>query len=109
MMARDVFAVPPSGAGVEREFSIAGKVATSQRNQLHANTITAIMIYKNYLTRCRRGLKVHLHDVVGSSLGTEEDAEAETEEEAEEATRTIDDWQKDWRLRLNGVRGTRIV
>jgi hypothetical protein len=109
MMARDVFAVPPSGAGVEREFSIAGKVATSQRNQLHANTITAIMIYKNYLNRCRRGLKVSLHDMIMSSLGSEEDAEGETEEEVEEAMRTIDEWQKDWRLRLNGVRGTRIV
>jgi hypothetical protein len=109
MMARDIFAVPPSGAGVEREFSIAGRVATWQRNQLHANTITAIMIYKNYLTRCRRGLKVCLQDMVVCCLGTEEDAEAETEEEAEEASRTIEEWQKDWRLRLDGVRGTRVV
>ena len=29
-MARDVFAVPATGAGVEREFSISGRVVTKQ-------------------------------------------------------------------------------
>jgi hypothetical protein len=109
MMAWNVFAVPPSGSEVEREFSIAGRVTTWQRSQLHANTITVIIIYKNYLTHCRQGLKADLHDIVVSGLGTEEDAAAETEEEAEEATRTIDRWQKYWRLRLNMVRGTRVM
>ena len=52
MMARDILAVPPSASGVEREFSIAGRIASWQRNRLHSVTIIAIMVYKNYLRRC---------------------------------------------------------
>jgi len=107
MMARDVLAVPPSGSGVEREFSIAGRVATWQRSRLHAETITAIMIYKNYLKRCRRDIKLDIHFVETASLGTEEDVEAETQEEEEEATKTIEEWRQDWRAGLDGLRGTR--
>ena len=33
-MARDVMAVPATGAGVEREFSISGRVVTKPRNRL---------------------------------------------------------------------------
>src|SRR5579859_3334591 len=33
-MARDVYAVPATGAGVEREFSISGRVITKRRNRL---------------------------------------------------------------------------
>ena len=107
MMARDVLAVPPSGSGVEREFSIAGRVATWQRSRLHAETITAIMIYKNYLKRCRQDVKLDIHFVETASLGTEEDVEAETQEEEEEATKTIEEWRQDWRAGLDGLRGTR--
>lgn len=109
MMVRDVMAVPPSGSGVEREFSIAGRVATWQRNRLHSQTITAIMIYKNYLRRCRKELKLDVYRVVPAELGTEEDVEQETPEEEEEAIKTIDEWRRDWRARLDGVRGTRRV
>jgi hypothetical protein len=109
MMVRDVMAVPPSGSGVEREFSIAGRVATWQRNQLHPETITAIMIYKNYLRRCRWELKLDVYHVAPAELGTEEDVEQEPPEEEEEAMKTIDEWRKDWRARLDGVRGTRRV
>jgi len=38
-MARDVSAVPAMGAGVEREFSISGRVVTTQRNRLSPTTI----------------------------------------------------------------------
>jgi len=107
MMARDVLAVPPSGAGVEREFSIAGRVATWQRNRLHANTVTSLMIYKNYLKRCGDEIKLDIRVMEADGLGTVEDVEAETQEEEEEATRTIEEWRQDWRSRLDGGRGTR--
>src|SRR5205814_7533594 len=42
-MAHDVMAVPATGAGVEREFSISGRVVTKQRNQLSPTTIRDIM------------------------------------------------------------------
>ena len=38
-MARDVFAVPCTGAGVECEFSKGQRVATSSRSRLHPDTI----------------------------------------------------------------------
>jgi hypothetical protein len=105
MMARDVLAVPPSASGVEREFSIAGRIASWQRNRLHSVTITAIMVYKNHLRRCRPELKAEIKDA--TELGTEDDVDGETPEEEEEATKTIEEWRKEWRSRLDGVRGTR--
>ena len=38
-MARDVFAVPCTGAGVEREFSKGRRIATWSRSRLHPDTI----------------------------------------------------------------------
>lgn len=45
-MARDMMAAPEIGAGVEREFSISGRVITKQRNRLAPYTIRDIMQYK---------------------------------------------------------------
>src|SRR5579859_3845661 len=45
-MAHDVYAVPATGAGVEREFSISGRVITKQRNRLSPSTIRDLMQYK---------------------------------------------------------------
>jgi hypothetical protein len=80
-------------------------VTTLQRNRLHSVTITAIMVYKNYLRRCRQELKAEVHDA--TELGMEDDVDGETPEEEVEATKTIDDWRKEWRSKLDGVRGTR--
>ena len=60
-------------------------------NRLHANTVTSIMIYKNYLKRCGHEIKLDNHVMEADGLGTEEDGEAETQEEEEEATRTIEE------------------
>ena len=57
LMARDYFAVPATGAGVEREFSKSRRVATSLRSRLSSKTITNIMLYKNYLAREHKELK----------------------------------------------------
>jgi hypothetical protein len=51
LMARDTFAVPATGAEVERTFSKSGRVATWTRARLHSNTIAETMLYKEYLTR----------------------------------------------------------
>ena len=50
-MARDVFAVPATGAGVERQFSRSGRIATALRCRLLPSTISAIMMYKDHLAR----------------------------------------------------------
>ena len=50
-MARDVLAVPATGAGVEREFSISGRVVTKQRNRLSPTTIRDIMQYKRWVAK----------------------------------------------------------
>ena len=56
-MARDYFAVPATGAGVERQFSGSGRVVTPARSRLSATTISDIMMYKNHLTRLRKDIE----------------------------------------------------
>jgi hypothetical protein len=50
-MVRDTLAVPATGAGVEREFSKSGKVATYSRSRLNHMTVTEIMMFKSFLAR----------------------------------------------------------
>jgi hypothetical protein len=50
-MFRDIYCVPASSAGVEREFSKSGRVATPGRARLNPSTIKDTMIYKSYLAR----------------------------------------------------------
>ena len=72
-MFRDTFAVPATGAGVEREFSMSGRVTSWTRARLHHCTISETMMVKNMLAR--HGNK--LLDIVGES----DDSEVETYEE----------------------------
>ena len=51
LMARDIFAVPATGAGVERMFSKSGRVASWSRARLQATTIRETMLYKDLLVR----------------------------------------------------------
>ena len=55
-MIRDVMAVPATGAGVERQFSKSGRVATSLRARLDPVTVSEIMMYKDHLEREAKGL-----------------------------------------------------
>jgi len=50
-MARDVFTVPVSGAGVEWKFSISGRVIIKHRNRLSLNTIQDLLQYKRWIDR----------------------------------------------------------
>jgi hypothetical protein len=57
MMVRDVYAVPVSSAGVEREFSKGGKIAVPSRARLDTDTIEQSMMYKSYLVRTGKPLE----------------------------------------------------
>ena len=50
-MARDLLTVQATGAGIEREFSISGRVVTKQRNGLSPTTIRDLMQYKRWVAR----------------------------------------------------------
>ena len=50
-MVHDTLAIPATGAGVEREFSKSGKVATYAWSRLNHQTVTEIMMFKNFLVR----------------------------------------------------------
>jgi hAT family C-terminal dimerisation region/Domain of unknown function (DUF4413) len=54
-MFRDVYGVPASSAGVEREFSKSGRVAAPGRARLNPATIRETMIYKSFLARNEEG------------------------------------------------------
>jgi hAT family C-terminal dimerisation region len=91
-MARDTLAVPCTGAGVEREFSKSRRVTPWTRNRLNPDTISEIMMYKNYL---------HRHS--GLSLdwdGLPEDIEAQ--KEAMEENEVPVTWSEDWWNELVG-------
>jgi hypothetical protein len=49
LMVRDTFAVPATGAGVERTFSKSGRVATWSQARLKTSTIRETMLYKDFL------------------------------------------------------------
>src|SRR5579859_6226027 len=51
LMARNVFAVPATGAGIERRFSQSGQVTTWSRFLLKPKTVSDLMKYKDYLVR----------------------------------------------------------
>ena len=55
-MARDVFAVPATGAGVERQFSRSGKVETKLRARLDPVTTAETMMYVDMLKRKNRAM-----------------------------------------------------
>lgn len=90
-MARDVFAVSATGAGVEREFSIAGRVVTKQRNRLNPQTIRDLMQYKRWLARHSP------HKVVSSEgVEVEEDDQESILVDDEEVNKELTLWLKEW-------------
>ena len=56
-MIRDTLAIPATGAGVERQFSLSGRVATANRSRPSADTISKIMMNKDHLRRLKRKVK----------------------------------------------------
>lgn len=68
-MVRDTLAVPPTGAGVERQFSLSGAVVTSSRGRLIPETIEMIMMHKNKMHREKRSLV--MSETAGLGVGEE--------------------------------------
>src|SRR5579859_4019065 len=103
-MARDVLAVPATGAGVEREFSISGRVMTKQRNRLSPTTIRDIMQYERWVAK--HGIVIPEEECRGVLSETEDiemDYEAEDEslrlEDEGGEVSSLSDWLKDWSKR----------
>jgi hypothetical protein len=84
MMARDTFAVPATGAGVEQEFSKSGRIATPTRARLRPDTISEMMMYKNYLIRDRKPL-AKMEEEIETEF---EEAVSDGDEESEEVANT---------------------
>jgi len=103
-MARDVLAVPATGAGVEKEFSISGRVVTKQRNRLSPTTIRGIMQYKRWVAK--HGIVIPEEEGLGMFSETEDDemdyeadGEILAEEDEEVEINGLSDWLKDWSKR----------
>jgi len=75
-MAQDILAVPCTGAGVERIFSIARRVAISSRASLDPSTIQDTMMFKNHPMRHSQPLQFDKY--AGLMLG--EDLQGDDEE-----------------------------
>jgi hypothetical protein len=94
-MMRDACAVPPSGSGVERQFSIAGRVATWQRNQLSPKSICEIMMYKNHMDR--KGIELELsQDAINIHYDIIPESEVESAADAEVAVKSLAEWRSGW-------------
>ena len=74
-MFRDVYAVPASSAGVEREFSKSRWVARWTRSRLDPETISEAMMYKSYLVRQGKAMEEMADDVGTSDADVSEEAE----------------------------------
>jgi len=87
-MVRDLYSVPASGAGVEREFSKSGRVASWTRSKLNPETITESMMYKSHLARQGRPIEVLEDDLERSETDVSEDVEIQ--EMTRDYTRSFD-------------------
>ena len=85
-MIRDTLAVPATGAGVERQFSLSGRITTAIRSRLNPDTISKIMMYKDHLTRLKREMK----SWEGAGMRAGEEMEKSTEDEVPK------EWQDQW-------------
>ena len=97
-MAKDTFAVPATGSGVEREFSISGAIVSKSRNRLDPETISDIMQYKRWLSR-RGAIANYLRevsDIEDTSIQNEEDTFSNSDLEDEELNQDLIDWLIKW-------------
>jgi hypothetical protein len=102
LMARDVFAVPATGAGVERTFSKSGRVATWTRARLNSMTITETMLYKDYLSRIGQPLntekekrKAERKRERRKNPQAEVEVDSDSEDDEEEEPELIK-WELEW-------------
>ena len=107
LMARDIFAVPATGAGVECMFSKSDRVATWTRARLQSMTIIETMLYKEFLGRLghplneaeerrkaerKKNKKMRATGRIGQSENQAVDSESDDEEEQQ----LMIDWALEW-------------
>jgi hypothetical protein len=101
LMARDTFAVPATGAGVERQFSKSGRIDTWARNRMNPGTVCESMKFNDYLRRSgtplvpgkRRRLWSELvHPAAKDADENDENENSDTDENKIE----ILEWEKEW-------------
>jgi len=105
-MARDTYAVPATGAGVERIFSKSGRVATWTRARLNAATIRETMLYKDFLVREGNPLNEELEKTLRARrkkgrknkepVTTEAGESEDEEDEEDEEDPTLIKWEREW-------------
>lgn len=100
-IARDTFAVPATGAGVEHVFSKSGRVAAWTRFRLKPETICELMRFKEYLSRIGQPLTPMRKPT--RSIEEEspvEDEEADEEEDYDDKVAMIQ-WEQEWWQKVN--------
>ena len=94
-MARNVMSVPATGAGVEREFSISGRVITKQRNRLKSSMIQDLMQYKHWVVKHGITFPFVVDDIETEDEDTkDEDLGDEFSDSEHEMSLTL--WIKNW-------------
>ena len=112
-MAKDTFAVPATGSGVEREFSISGMLVSKTRNRLNPTTISDLMQYKRWLARIGTSAKflqyqidVEDRDMPADDINA---SSGHSESEDEELNQELIDWLAAWEEEEELTsRGTRL-
>ena len=102
LMARDLFSVPATGAGVERIFSKSGRVATWTRARLQSRTINETMLYKENLNRNGQSLnadeerrKAECRKERKKNPKSIEEDHSESDDDEEEESELIK-WELEW-------------
>ena len=93
-MARDVYTIPATGAGVEREFSISGRLITKHRNRLAPKTIRDLMQYKRWVARY-----VHEDGDIANDEENDGDSDEKLEiepEDDDEINKDLLEWLRNW-------------
>jgi hypothetical protein len=95
-MARDTYAVPATGSGVEREFSISGNIVNNRRNRLSPTTISNLMQFKRWLSRTGVLAKYLKDNQVELAMETDNESDVENEDDEEELNQELIDWLTNW-------------
>jgi hypothetical protein len=90
-MARDVYAVPATGCGVEREFSMSGNVVNKPRNRLHGKTIANIMQYKRWVANTHQSFVIEEDTEMCEKMEGWSDSEDDLE-----YNQGLVDWLEEW-------------
>jgi len=92
-MAKDVYAVPATAAGVEREFSISGNIVNRRRNRLSPKTISDLMQYKRWIAHHGIIAKIAVDHIADEIDEVEDDDVIESDDDTVEE---LVDWLRTW-------------